>query len=371
MKSAAKNKAQTRIALRTAIASIFVVLPALVINAHAQANEKVSFGWPAANAVTLAHVQFGKDLGFFQEEKIELEIISLQGTFPVIQQILAGKLTTGYVGLEASIISRQPGQTPLPMKFFYNYLRSSIWEIMVLPDSPVKSIKDLKGKSVGVAGMSFGNIPVTKALLGMSNMSATDISFQTVGQGVPAFRALTTRQVDALNLWDTQHATLEAQGTALRRIPLPPGVDDVSSHGLPVLESTLKTKADLLTRFGRAWAKSTVACNANPAACVKSFWRAYPAQKPSIGTEEEKLAQNMKVLTTRLEKLTSFRPKESKQYGSFSDVDWKGVMKMQSMGGVITKTDIPLDLLYSNELAAGINKFDVEAVVQAAKAVKN
>lgn len=376
MKSAATGKALSRTVrrtvLRTAAASIIAAsLATLSTGAQAQKVEKVTFGWPAAYAITLAHAQFGVDLGFFKEENLELEIVPLKGSFPVIQQILAGQLTTGYVGLEAPIISRQPGKTELPLKFFYNYLRSSIWEIAVLPDSPIKTFKDLKGKSLGVAGMSFGNIPVTKAWLGMSDMKESDITFQTVGMGAAAFRALTTRQVDALNLWDSMHATLEAQGTALRRVPPPAGVEDGSSHGFPVLESTLKNKPDLLTRFGRAWSKSIIACDANPEACVKSFWRAYPAQKPSTGTEAEKLARDMKVLTARLAKLTSFRPSENKQFGTFSDVDWSGLIKMQSMGGAITKTDIPLNELYTNELTPAMNKFDAEAVVRAAKAVKH
>lgn len=358
-------------ALRIAAASVFAAaLPLMSGNAHAQEYETVKFGWPAAYAVTLAHAQFGVDLGFFDEEKLKLEVVPMKGSFPVIQQILTGQLTTGYVGLEAVVISRQPGKTPLPLKFIYNYLRSSIWEIVVLPDSPLKTITDLKGKSLGVAGMSFGNIPVTKALLGMNGMEQSDVTFQTVGMGAPAFRALTTGQVDALNLWDSMHSTLEASGTELRRLPMPDEAVQSSSHGFPVNADTLKNKRDMLVRFGRAWSKSIVACNANPEACVKSFWKAYPAQKPSTGTEEQKLARDMHVLTARLKKLTSFRPDEKKLYGAFAEVDWKNLIKMQHMGGNITKTDIPLSELYTNELTPVMNKFDADAVIRAAKAAK-
>src|SRR5690606_24824270 len=115
-----------------------------------------------------------------------------------------------YVGVDSVVLSRQPGKEPLPMRFFYNYLRSSIWEIVTLPDSPIKTIADLKGKKLGVAGMQYGNIPVTKALIGQAGMKQEDVDLQTVGTDAPAYRALTTRQIDALNLWDTLHATLEA-----------------------------------------------------------------------------------------------------------------------------------------------------------------
>jgi NitT/TauT family transport system substrate-binding protein len=340
-----------------------------ISTAHAQAVEKVTFGWPAANAITLAHVQFGKDLGFFRDEKIDVEVVPMKGSFPIIQQILTGNMTTGYVGVDSIVLSRQPGKEPLPMRFFYNYLRSSIWEIVVLADSPLKTINDLKGKSLGVAGMQYGNIPVTKALLGKAGFKPEDINLQTVGTDAPAYRALTTRQIDALNLWDTLHATLEAEGTALRRLPFPPEITETSSHGFPVSETTLKTKPDMLMRFGRAWAKSTIACSANPTACVYSFWRAYPAQKPSTGTEEQKLAREQKILVARLQKLTAFRANEKKLYGSYSDTDWQNIINTLKLGGTITKTDIPFSDLYTNELVPGINNFDVDAVVRAAKAV--
>jgi NitT/TauT family transport system substrate-binding protein len=370
MKTTTRNPITVGAALRHAIGAI--CLAALPISAsHAQTVDKVTFGWPAANAITLAHVQFGKDLGFFKEEKIDVEVVPMKGSFPIIQQIITGNLTTGYVGVDSIVLSRQPGKEPLPMRFFYNYLRSSLWEIAVLADSPIKTLNDLKGKSIGVAGMQYGNIPVTKALLGQAGFKPAEINLQTVGTDAPAYRALTTRQIDALNLWDTLHATLEAEGTALRRLPFPPEVYETSSHGFPVTEDTLKNKRDMLTRFGRAWAKSTIACKANPTACTYSFWRAYPAQKPSTGTEEQKLARERKILVARLEKLTMFRSGEKPMYGAYSDTDWKNIINTLKEGGTITKTDIPYNQLYTNDLIPDINKFDADAVIKAAQAVKN
>lgn len=369
MNTTTKKPVALHTLLRNAVgAACMTVLP--LSAAHAQAIEKVTFGWPAANAITLAHVQFGKDLGFFKDEKIDVEVVPMKGSFPIIQQILAGNLTTGYVGVDSVVLARQPGKEPLPMRFFYNYLRSSIWEIAVLADSPIKTINDLKGKSIGVAGMQYGNIPVTKALLGQAGFKPNEVNLQTVGTDAPAYRALTTRQIDSLNLWDTLHATLEAEGTPLRRLPFPPEVTETSSHGFPVSEETLKNKHDMLTRFGRAWAKSTIACKANPTACVQSFWRAYPAQKPSTGTEEQKLVREQKILTARLEKLTLFRAGEKQMYGSYSDTDWKNIINTLKDGGTITKTDIPYNLLYTNELVPGMNNFDANAVIRAAQAAK-
>ncbi|HMV38192.1 MAG TPA: ABC transporter substrate-binding protein, partial [Plasticicumulans sp.] len=46
-------------------------------------------------------------------------------------------------------IARQPGKQNFPLKFVYNYLRNSVWEFAVPADSQVKTIADLKGKTIG------------------------------------------------------------------------------------------------------------------------------------------------------------------------------------------------------------------------------
>ena len=63
------------------------------------------------------------------------------------------------------IKSRQKGRDYLPIKFFYNWMRSSVWEFAVLADGPIRSLQDLKGKKLGINYRGAGNIPQTKATL--------------------------------------------------------------------------------------------------------------------------------------------------------------------------------------------------------------
>ena len=51
------------------------------------------------------------------------------------------------------------------MKFFYNHIYSNIWEMVIPDSSSIHSFKDLKGKKIGVGGLSWQNVPVTRALL--------------------------------------------------------------------------------------------------------------------------------------------------------------------------------------------------------------
>lgn len=335
----------------------------------ASSLEMVRIGWPAGFASNMAHLTFAKELGIFKEENLDYEVISMQGTFPVVQQILSGGLHTGYVGVETVVNAAQPNANPTPLRFIYNYTRQSIWEIVVPADSPIKDIKDLKGKTIGIAGPTFGNVPVTKAALGVVGIKPNEYTLFAVGAGATAFRALTTKQVDALNLWDTMHATLEASGFKLRRIPSPNEFENNPSHGFAVNEDLLKKNPEFIARFGRAIAKSIVACEANIEACIRSFWRAYPAQKPQ-GPEDAAMAREKRILGARLVKLLYIPAGAPKLLGGFTEQEWRSVIQALHLGGTITETNIPMDKLYSSALAEQYNKFDRNEIIKRAKAAK-
>lgn len=335
--------------------------------AAAQSPEIVKIGWPAGFASNMAHLTFGKELGLFKDENLDYEVVSMQGTYPVIQQILSGGFHTGYVGVETVVNALQPSATPIPLRFVFNYTRQSIWEIVVPEASPIKTLADLKDKTIGIAGPTYGNVPVTKAALGVVGVQPNQFSLFTVGTGGPAFRAMTTGQVDALNLWDTMHATLEATGFKLREIDFPAEFQGNPSHGFAVTDDLIKTRPEFVARFGRAIAKSIVACDANLEECIRSFWRAYPAQKPQT-PETEAMAKEMKILSARMKKLLYFGPGEKPLLGSFTDAEWQGVIKSLKLGGVISVTDLPMDKLYTNRFVADFNNFDRAEVIKRAKA---
>lgn len=347
--------------------AVVVASSLLATAVTAQPLEFVKIGWPAGFASNMAHLTFGKELGLFKEEGLDYEVVSMQGTYPVIQQILSGGFHTGYVGVETVVNALQPGATPIPLRFVFNYTRQSIWEIVVPKDSPIKTLADLKDKTIGIAGPTFGNVPVTKAALGTVGVQPNQYSLFTVGTGGPAFRALTTGQVEALNLWDTMHATLEATGYQLREINFPTEFEGNPSHGFAVTEDLMKTRPEFVARFGRAIAKGIVACDANLEECIRSFWRAYPAQKPQ-GPESEAMAKELKILSARMKKLMYFGPGEKPLLGSFTDAEWQGVIKSLKLGGVITVTDLPMDKLYTNRFVTDFNKFDRTDIIKRAKA---
>jgi len=336
----------------------------------AEAKDKFVFAWPSAINSGVAPLTFAAQLGYFDKEDLDVPIQVLTGSGVIIPQLLAGNIQGAYSSLEPLVIARQPGKPNYPIIFAYNYLRRSIWEYAVLADSPIKTFADLKGAKIGVLALSSGNIFMTRAIVEQQGVPWNDIKLLSVGTGVAAFDALKTGQIQMLNLFDTADVRLEQEGTKIRRLQVPPEFEGLSSHGISITQALMKDNPGLVARFGRALTKGTLACQANLEACVHSYWAAYPALRPAPDAQADAMKKEKEVLAVRMTNLTYFRPGSKEQMGAFSEQDWTKLIEALKVGGEVTKTDIPLDSLYSNALVADYNRFDLGEVLSQAKAAK-
>lgn len=356
---------KTRRALKPALI-MAMVLAACAATSAARAADKVIFAFPTVINSGIAPMAFAIELGFFKEENLDPEIVSLQGSGTIIPQLMAGEIFTAYSTLEPLPISRQPGKPNFPFKFIYNYARNSIWEIAVLADSPIKTPADLKGKTIGVGALQWGNVATTKAIVKASGVDPANVQWVAVGTGVPAFEALKRGQIDALNLHELMHSDLEQLGTKIRRLPFPVEFQGLSSHGFPATDKMIKDRPDLIAKFGRAMTKGTLACASNTVNCVKAYWKMYPAQKPSKD-DPALLERVVTSLKPRLNNLTSFGKDEAHQFGAFSPKDWTALIEALKIGGQIDPSaNIDINTLYTNQFVAEYNKFDKDAVIAAA-----
>ncbi|MEN9885872.1 MAG: hypothetical protein RL758_450 [Pseudomonadota bacterium] len=356
--------------LRRSIASIAAATALLTLGLPSLAKDKFVYGVPSAISSAVANFVFAKELGYFDQENIDVDLVPLSGSSVIIPQLLSGQIHAAGASMEPLVVARQPGKQNFPLKFVYNYLRNSVWEFAVTADSPVRSMADLKGKTIGVVSLGSGNVYTTRAILAASGVEWKGVTLQPVGFGGQAFQALKTNQIQALNLWDSAHAALEVSGTPIRRLDVPKEFQGMSSHGFEVTDKLLKENPQLIARFGRAVSKGSVACEANMTGCLQAFWKHYPEQKPKVGTDAEILRKELTIMKSRLDNITYFRPGEPRQWGAYADRDWKLLISALKEGGEVTNENIPMPSLYTNELVSEYNNFDTLVVVRQARAWK-
>lgn len=349
--------------------AVLAISAVTIASAPAKAElVKLIYGNVTSMTLSQAPMVAAKQLGYFKEEGLDVELMGFKGTGTLIPQMLAKRVDIGYPNPDTLIISRDAGKEKLPLKFFYNMTRSSGWEFAVLADSPVKSIADLNGKTIGVGAMSFGNGPITRAQF---KELKVDAALVPVGVGAAAFLALTDKRIDALNLFDSQHATLETQGTKIRRLEQLPRYEALFSNGFIAHEDMIRDKPEVLAGFGRAIAKATLFCETNREACVKLFWKEYPNDKPS-GDGAKVLADGVKVFSARFDKMLAF-PKDEKprKWGAYDNHIWKDFAEALYEGGQLSTKNVDVEACYTNALVPKFSEFDAAKVVAQAKSFKD
>ena len=210
-------------------------------------------------------------------------------------------------------------------------------------------------------------MPITKAEF---KELGIDASMVPVGIGSAAFLALQNKQIDALNLFDSQHATLETQGTAIRRLPQLPRYEALFSNGMVAHEDMIRDKPEVLAGFGRAMAKATVFCETNREACVRLFWKEYPNTKPA-GDDAKVLADSVKVFSARFNKMLVFPEGKPRQWVSTIRIPGATSPPPCTKAGSSKRLDVDLDSVYTNAFVDKFSDFDTAAVQAQAKAFKD
>lgn len=117
-------------------------------------------GLPLADYATLYWAQ---DKGFFKKEGLTVQIVPLQGGPVGIQEVAAGQLDFSFSNTISTSIAQSKG-TPIETVVLGSSFGDHELGIFVKPGSPIKTIDDLDGKTVGIntttniGDVSFNNL---------------------------------------------------------------------------------------------------------------------------------------------------------------------------------------------------------------------
>lgn len=309
-----------------------------------------------------AHSSLPNALGYWKDEGLDVTVASIEGSTAGAQQLAAGNIQFVSLGPEVVVISREKG---VRIKSFYVQARENIFRIVVPTDSPIKEIKDLKGKTVGVPNLASGSVPYTKALASSVGLDPDkDVSLLAVGLGAPMGLALQQKKVDALGLWDTLQAGLELRGFAFRRVSAPIH-NDMIGQCISASDSYLAEHSKAAVGFARGIAKATLFGLTNPEAAVRIHWKLYPETKPQGVEEAKALKEAIHVFNARFD-LQRVDNREDKRYGAATTAQWERLKQIYKDQKLIQGT-VNAAETYDGRLVDEINRFDKQAIVRQAK----
>lgn len=309
----------------------------------------------------LATIAVSEAMGYFEEEGIDMEVVLTDSATTQLTQIATGNAQTGAVSPEPIILGRQDG-TDVDLTYYMYYYETNIYGVMVPEDSPIQSVADLEGATVGAISLASNSVTQLQVAMEQEGLDAESVEFVAIGTGGQQASAIENGQVDAVALLDTSFQILDNSGIALRAIEVP-GAAELSAGGLAASPDALESDPELYAGIGRAIAKGVVFAQANPEAAIQLLFETHPEAKPQGVDEEVAIANGVSVLESRLANLGV--DDDTTEYGRFDDAALQGNVDFLLSAGLIT-TAVPVEDFWNDSLIEDINDFDFEAVRQQA-----
>lgn len=305
-----------------------------------------------------------QEMGYYREAGVDPELITCCGSTDVAKQIAAGQADIGAPSPEPAIIGRQP-EVGMKVHFIYTAYRENIYQLAVPEGSPITSIAELRGKTVGVVNLGSGAVPAGKALIKNAGLDPDrDVRFVPIGEGLQAATAIKQKRVDALSLWDAMYAEVTNFDVKLHYLDNAP-IAKYPSNGLLVRDDDLGPKAKAFGAFGRALAKGTLFTLENPEAAVRIMWKRFPELRPSNKTEAEALADGLRIVRSRFHVWT-IDNRTTKKWGYNEPNEYRAFIDFMQQQGLV-KVKVPVDDLVTNKLVDDFNNFDARKVREQAR----
>lgn len=293
--------------------------------------------------------------GCWKQAGLDVTVQTTSGS-TAIQALATGQVDFAYLGAANVITARAKGA---PLKSVYLNLRKNFQFPVVMDSSPIKSIAQFKGKTIGVASYGTPTLQVVKAMLVEAGLDPNkDVTFIETGFGAQAVAALTNKTVDVWGTWDSQAATAENLGVKLRRFSSPYADRLRLGAAFFVREDRIKKDPQAIAGLLKCVAKASAMIARDPEGAVRAHWKIYPATKPSGVADAEAFAQALHILKTRSE-FVKLEPGEK-----WGEIPLEAVTAMvefmQTNGAQLG--DMKAADFFTNEFIPAVNDFDAAAV---------
>jgi NitT/TauT family transport system substrate-binding protein len=326
----------------------------------AKGKISVAFGLTLGNSSN-PFAWIGKELGYFDQENIDPQIISLNGDSSRGDAMLAtGQLDVGIFGLEQVLRTASAGR-PIKAHAVYNVQSRSQYEGVVPSSSGISKLTDLKGKRIGIPQLGATLETYVNATLASGGLRGGDVHYVATGIGAPMGEALRKGQIDAAFATRGQLGTLLTGGYDLRFLPRPAFAENFITGNVVARSDLSASKTQALKGYLRAYTKAIVFSKANPRAAMLINWHMFPDAVPKNVPFEQALNSAVTTYKAYLDYITERDGKWGYMPPNLID----NYVSFLGLNGKVDATKY-----YTNDLIAYANDFDQQAIINQAKNYK-
>jgi NitT/TauT family transport system substrate-binding protein len=303
-----------------------------------------------------AYLYAGDRAGLHQKIGIQPEFLWIAGSAATLQLLISGDADIGNIGI-LEFIAAKKRQPTLPLSLIYCHDYRSSYVTVVPVDSPIKSVADLKGKTVGVLSLAAGTVPTVKAMARQAGIDPASVQFVAVGADAAALVALKSGRVDALSFFIGSVAGLENLGNTFRSFS-----PEVSSGVFVTGNAFLVRSRDLAVRGLQGVALSTRFAQLNPAAAARNYYAMF--QQPT-GDRDKALRDDVHAIEKTL---TIFKqPNDGRRWGELTEADWSKLIAFAGPEFGLKPEDTKYSDFFNGDLITDVNKVDMTLAEAAAK----
>ena len=145
-------------------------------SAEAQSKRKVVFGVPVTPP-NVVHIPpyIAKEMNFFGEQNIEVELVTFEGGTQTLRGSVAGGLDITGTSSDPAIIAAARGAGTKVLGTYSHKLSQSM-----LVQGDIKSCKDLKGRKIGIQEVGAFNEVMSRAVLASCGLTPKDVDYVPV-----------------------------------------------------------------------------------------------------------------------------------------------------------------------------------------------
>jgi NitT/TauT family transport system substrate-binding protein len=199
-------------------------------------------------------IEFGQQRGFFAAEGIEFDLLWTDGGSDILQAVNSGSVDVGIGTGVMGVIGAWTKNAPLEI-VGNEFVGSSDLYYFVPADSPVKSFKDLDGKTVAVARLGSSSESVGGML---ANQAGVKVKFVPAGGPPATLTQVMTKQLDAG--WGVFPVFMDQiEAGKIRIVALgkdAPGISAQTTRVNIAAKAFVDNRPDVLRRFQRAYVKT-------------------------------------------------------------------------------------------------------------------
>jgi NitT/TauT family transport system substrate-binding protein len=221
---------------------------------HGQELKELNILLPNNNTTGLYPVIVARELGLFEKQGIKVNWLDSETTVPYVAFLSNGQADAVMLDAPQTF---QAVNAKLSIRVVYEAMQNAPEVLAVREDSPIKSVAEMKGKTIGLA--SDRDQVTAQVVLDTAGISIDEVKTVVVGDAGPVMaKALRDNQIDGIAAAINDMTTIEANGIKTRDLT-PPEVKINPANTFSIWEPRMEELRPHLEKFFRVWAMGTAA----------------------------------------------------------------------------------------------------------------